>query len=68
MGQILRLPAPVSALPLFSQKEFSWMYSVMGVDVRSSYVVRCIIDSDKEMVGRFINGCKVLDENKLFLE
>ena len=41
------------------------LYSEIGMDDRSPYEVRCFIDSDKEKVGRFINGCKVLDENNL---
>ena len=41
------------------------LYAEIGMDNMSPYEVRCFIDSDKEKVGRFINGCKVLDENNL---
>ena len=41
------------------------LYSEINMDDRSPYEVRCFIDSDKEKVGRYINGCRVLDESTL---
>ena len=41
------------------------LYAEIGMDNRSPYEVRCFIDSDKEKIGRYINGCKVLDEDNL---
>ncbi|MCI7454313.1 MAG: polysaccharide biosynthesis protein [Spirochaetales bacterium] len=44
------------------------LYAEIGMDNMSPYEVRCFIDSDKEKVGRYINGCIVLDENTFIPE
>ena len=41
------------------------LYAEIGMDNRSPYEVRCFIDSDKDKIGRCINGCIVLDEASL---
>ena len=44
------------------------LYAEIGMDNMSPYEVRCFIDSDKEKVGRYINGCIVLDEDTFIPE
>ena len=44
------------------------LYAEIGMDNMSPYEVRCFIDSDKEKVGRYINGCIVLDEDTVIPE
>ena len=44
------------------------LYAEIGMDNMSPYEVRCFNDSDKEKVGRYINGCIVLDEDTFIPE
>lgn len=44
------------------------LYAEIGMDNMSPYEVRCFIDGDKEKVGRYINGCIVLDEDTFIPE